>query len=380
MKTNVYLSGGGTKCCYQPLFIKNLEENKEIEIKNIIGISFGSLIGYMSCRGLHDEMIEFCKTLTPNSLIPCSSVSSYMMHLADNIKSFPYIGLPIGNMINTTAKTIWLLTAIKNKGFFIPQFGEDFLDKYTSIGNTDNLKKFWCVVYNVTKKRLEVINGTHPLIEKYVAASCALWTIFPPIFIEKLITECECDSSCNCKKNNEKYICINNITITEKYTYCTCDKDDHRMNEYIDPGFDRCIPYDIETKLQEISDVMIINDRDIDIICMSNSGSSTFESTGSNLIEYLDNLIHTTSDVIQQNRILYEWQIHNTPITTIEGQRSVKTYILNYDSKIKKSIDVDSEVINKIINDGNKVYTEFNNHFQLLHLHLQNPIFVQVAS
>jgi hypothetical protein len=348
-RVNVFLSGGGVKTSYQPIFLKLLETN--YEINNIIGLSFGSLCGYMCIRDLHSEIIEFCKNLTPDSLVPQFKYYNIMKKISNFIKKIPFIGLFLGNIIDSVIKLCCIISGIENKGLFMPKFGEDFFDqinkKYVI---TDEIKlklhTFWCIVYNVTRNKIEVINGSHLLIEKYIIASCSRWLIFPPIKIKKLISECICTYECDCHKFLPYFFYNSN-------DFCTCSNINHRYNEYIDLGFNRVIPYgeDLYYDHQKFND--IINDSNFDIICISfdikNIINDKYDfTTGDNLFEYLDNLISMTSDIQQKNIVK----------DIIDSKR--KTFIINYDSPIKKSSDINSELIIKIINDGYQLYELFN--------------------
>lgn len=349
-RVNIYLSGGGTKCSYQGTFLKKLNENNKYSTENIIGLSFGSIVGYMACLGLYDEIIEFCKNLTPTALIPCSSLYVYIMKFSEIVSKIPFIGMYMSQNIAVIAKILWILIAISQKGLFVPEFGEKYLEKIHTedIDNANTkLNKFWCIVYNVTKNKLEIINGTHPLIKKYLVASCSLWVIFPPVKIPKLSTECECGDGCNCSKSE---------------IYCTCSNQNHCMNEFIDPGFTRFIPYGNDSIYGNNEYSQRVNNKDIDanIVCTTMDvkrlvNSNYHFSTGSNLFEYLDNLVTMCADMSQKNIVQTEWNKNteknkNNPLTT---------YIINYESPIKKPTDINREMINQILADGEKLYDKF---------------------
>jgi len=343
-RVNIYLSGGGTKCSYQGTFLKKLNDNNNYSIENIIGLSFGSIVGYMTCLGLYDEIIEFCKNLTPTALVPCSNLYIYIVKFSEIVSKIPLIGTYMSQHIAVIAKILWIVIAISQKGLFIPEFGEKYLEKIHTQNIEDSdakLNKFWCIVYNVTKNKLEIINGTHPLIKKYLVASCSLWIIFPPVKITRLSTECDCVDGCNCSKSE---------------TYCTCSNESHKINEFIDPGFTRFIPYGNDSIYGNTEFSRRINNEDIDIdlVCTTmnikrlGDNACNF-NTGNNLFEYLDNLVTMCADMSQKNIIQNEWNRYINQ----------KTYIINYESPIKKPTDINREMINKILADGEKLYDKF---------------------
>lgn len=334
-KTNVnlYLCGGGVKCSYQATFLKEL--NKSHEINNIISLSFGSLIGYSISLGYYDEIIEFCKTLTPDALVPCFKYYNNLNQLSVYCSKIPIIGLYVSKFINMIIKIIWIGFAMKKKGFYVPTFGEHYLDKIiiNKKNNLNKLSKFWCVVYNVTKNKIELVNGTHPLIEKYIVASCSLWVIFPPVKVQRLTSECDCDDNCDCDKTN---------------VYCNCTIENHKYNEYVDPGFILTIPY-IDVNIHDNHSDNNHNNQ-IDMIFTSfdinNPNKTIARNTGNNMIEYLNNLIGIASNMSQSN-IINRWEIKN------------ETYVINYDPPVTNPTDINTHVIKKIMNDGNTLYDLF---------------------
>lgn len=323
-KVNLYLCGGGVKCSYQASFLKNLSTDHEVD--NAVCLSFGSLVGYSIILGLHDEIITFCKTLTPDALVPCFSMYNTLHKFATYFCRIPIIGQSMYNFLNMVIKMIWILIAVRRKSFYIPTFGEKYLDKISlhKKNNLSRLSKFWCVVYNVTNNKIELINGTHPLIEKYIIASCSLWIIFPPINIQRLSTECICDINCDCDKSE---------------FYCKCSNQLHKYNEYIDPGFIMTIPYIPIPEINNDNKNLIFTSFDI-------NNRSKQITTGSNLIEYLDNMIGMTSK-ISQEVFMKNWIINN------------ETYIINYDPPTTSPTNINSQVINKIMKDGDELYNVF---------------------
>ena len=311
MKTaNIYLSGGGVKSFYQARLINNIKN--DFVINNIVGISMGALIGYLIVREQYEDIEKFALSLTDSSLVPCSST----VRALKQYKTIDYFCKPL-------IDALWLMTAIKYKGFYIPSFGVDFLDKIPK-KNSENLNKFWCIVFNTTKNKLQIINGTHPLIEKYVLASCAIWLVFPPMFIEQLTSECACDENCGCDKTEQ---------------FCSCKQ--HQYNEFIDPGFYNYIPYGI--------DDFNIPHADVNIVCISGSLKVKMKlTTGDNLFEYMNNLIQYLSET-NQSKILTKF--------------TDNTYVLEYNTKAS-TFDTKQEVIEKIVKDGDNMYNKFSHLFK----------------
>lgn len=328
-EANIYLAGGGVKCCYQPIFLKEYE--KKHKINNIIGLSFGAFIGYACTLGYYEETIDFCKKITPESLIPCYDKSK----MINIIKKIPFIGLKIAEYVEKIIKIIWIMYAISGKGFYIQNFGTEFMEKLKKKDdynqNKHKLKKFWCLVYNVSKNKLELINGLDPFIDKYIAASCSLWLIFQPLIING--------------------------------------------NEYIDPGFDRLIPFGEDLELLNEEYKLSLSKANIDILCTTynikyyndnhiSTNQHIHFTTGLNLFEYLDNLISLLIDFNQYYKYNYEWK----------NKLKRKTLIINYIPPIKKGIDVNHELIKKMLDDGKIIWNktnsfEFNSNNLLEFLH-----------
>lgn len=386
-KVNIFLCGGGPKVCYQTTLLKKMSEN--YEMKNIVGLSFGALIGYMACRNLYDDITNFCESLNPDMLIPCFKLIRTIMNVAEFMENIPLIGKFIGNMLKNIGLSIWILNGIKKKGLFLPDSGINFINSVTSKNSKDvelmNLSKFWCVVYNATKNHIEIINGTHPKIEEYILASCSRWIIYQPLKIIRTKTECECNDSCTkcikLQKNNN----ANNVVQQDANVelFCTCDDDKHKYNEYIDPGFERNIPFDYDDIIVSGEKFgTIIKDRDYDILCSASDITKLVNKkyhfdTDDNLLGYLDNMISLSSDILQ-GKIIKSWKPKN------HKDKTVKRIIINYESPIKSVTDVDSQLIKKIIIDGYLLYDkliQLDNDFiipQLHYLHSSLPHFYLV--
>ena len=138
-KCRIILSGGGTKCCYQISFLRELLQSPKFrsryDITEFYGTSFGALVGFCACLGEFDELTQFFKTLTKDSLVPWFN----MWGSRDYINKIPLVGY----VMSLTIDLIWIMTSIGKKGMYNPKPGEDFLNKI-SINSDNNLKNFYC--------------------------------------------------------------------------------------------------------------------------------------------------------------------------------------------------------------------------------------------
>ena len=334
-KLSIILQGGGTKCAYQLSFLKNLQENNEFmentQIDSIYGTSFGALVGYFYCIDRIDLLLKFFKELTDKSLKPWFN----FFNIADYLKKIPIIG----KLVDLITNMIWLLMSIKRKSFF---------DQYSSTGNLlyvklntiqeENLKKFNCCVYNITKQQTEYINGSHPLIKEYILASSALWIVFQPKLIRKLKCECVCNDECigcsGCEYNDFK----KNPTdqLLEEFC-CTCQNINHKYNEYLDGGYMAPIPFIPEDNYT--GKYLILTTKDLNKIIKKDL---IFTNSGKHMFEYLDQMIaylieynqyielnHVNKDKYNRDDVIlitYN-SIHDDP--TIVDQKIIEEYLTN---------------------------------------------------
>lgn len=340
MEANIYLSGGGTKCAYQTFFLEKISSSN-IKINEITGISFGAIVGYFTYLGMHDEMKYYYKNIMPKSLKPIWHLYGFEKY----ITQIPIFGIFFKKMSNL----IWMIYAIKNKGLFYDPYGKKYLESII-IKAKDKPKtniKFKLIIYNVTKNSKEFKCGEHPLIIEYLTIGCARWLIFSPKNIRQLKTECICNYMCDCNKTES--------------IFCECSKFEHQYNEYIDIGFETPIPY--EQKLFK-NNKNIDKKNTINIIMTTHDVTTKMNfTTGSNLLEYLDNLISLCS--------------HNTSNIKYKGlckkikKNKIPTFIINYDNN---NTSIDFDIIDKSKKIGEDKYIKF---IDKIRHHLQHPLIHQ---
>lgn len=279
MKKNIriVLSGGGTRCAYQYKILDELIKSNvydNINIDCIYGTSFGSVVALYFCLGKLDLLEKLFMSMNQESLVKSFDLWGYDKY----IRNIPLLGDHIGNIIDI----LWIIESIKSKGLYKPTFGIDAF-KSLDLTNSNNLSKFYCSVFNVNTNKIEFINGNHPFILDYIIASCALWLVFPPVFINRLSSECICDELCNCKK--DKLLC-----------YCT--NYEHSHNEFIDVGFIDQVPFEYDDNFD--GEYYIITTKDYNKLKTSDF---KLNNTGNHLFEYLDKLITYQSNYIQSDII-----------------------------------------------------------------------------
>lgn len=301
-KINFYLEGGGSKCSYQYGFLKHILTNKyfldNFEVEAINCISFGAVICYLL---LHELDV-------PNTLMD--------ELISDNILkrsiSFPLLeSIPI---IGRICDIVWLVYSLSTFGLFKTDVVENYLRK-TIFNNYTMLAKMNIYVYNITRNKTEIINGTHPSIIEYILAGMTCWLIFPPKKILLLTTECVCDESCNCCKLE---------------IYCQCPT--HQYNEFMDIGFVHTIPLNI------------VNPESINCFLLTNEiNKNILVSKGDNLLEYLFNIIDHTSNnhqnlLIDKHDLLNKYHIIvNKPLTkTIENDKEKTKLMVKKGKMISK--------------------------------------------
>lgn len=324
------LQGGGTKCAYQLSFLNKLINNdifkKKYTIEKIYGTSFGALVGYFICIKRTDILEFFFNSLDENSLKPIFDLWGIKKY----IKNIPIIGIFITLIINM----FWLLKGLKEKGLFDQNHGTDILYNITlDKQQEENLKNYYCCVFNISKQKLEYINGSHPLIKDYIMASASLWIVFKPKLIQQLKTECVCNIFCNCRNTNDTNI------------FCNCSDNSHKYNEFMDGGILKPIPFEIDDAYS--GKYLIMTTKDINTII---NKQFLFNNSGNNLFEYLDKIITFMTEYHQHMDICY----YNK-----NWHKLTNVIIVNYKSKYTDPTILKKEIIKEYIKDGELLADEF---------------------
>lgn len=324
-KLKIILQGGGTKCAYQMAFLNKLINNKLYDIESVYGTSFGALVGYFYCIRRLDLLHRFFTTLNSNSLIPHFDFYGYGKYL---------IKIPLfGYLFKLIMKVIWLLRGIQSKGLYNQKLSiSDLLNLKLSDEQKNNLSKFYCCVYNITKQQIEYINGTHPLILDYISASSSLWIVFEPKLIPQLKSECVCNETCQCIKSNLQDL-------------CTCQLYHHRFNEYMDGGILKPIPYEHDQNYN--GKYLILLTKNIHHI---KNKKFIFTKSGNHIFEYLDNIITFLVDYHQHLDIEYinkDWHKRND------------INLINYSPDTDDPTNIDQKIIQKYIQDGEQLAEKY---------------------
>lgn len=297
---NILLSGGGVKCAFQLGILKSIPNDK---INSIYGVSFGCIVGYCKLLDQSEILIDFFNNLAN---IGITRSLSYGKLLDDIVKKIP--------IINNLADIIWILYSIFNNGFYDPDQGYDLLKKLDSHAfDKNHVHKLKCTVFNITMNKIEIINGDHPLIHKYLISACAHWALYKPQTIRRLTTECVCDDNCKCNKGEE---------------FCNCLNDDHKNNVFVDAGFDQIYPT-IDLKNEK------------KLILVTGKGIKKL-TVGKNMIEYLLNVI--------------SYQIDKQSSLLLESESNENTLIITYSPPIEKPDDINTDKIKQMLNDGEQIY------------------------
>lgn len=330
---NIILQGGGTRCAYQMAFLNKIlfdgNFKQQYKINNIFGTSFGALVGYFFCINRLDILNNFFMTLNENSLKPHFDLWGY----ANIIKKLPLIGKWLCKIIDI----IWIMKSIINKSLYdqkneIKKLFDVRLDEI----QIKNLENYYCCVYNITKQKIEYINGKHPLLLDYVEASSSLWIVFKPKSIHQLKSECICTETCNCYITKTLY----------PNRFCDCMIDAHKKNEFMDGGILKPIPY--EHNQENFNEkYLILTTKDIDRIANKNF---LFNDTGNNLFEYLDNIITFLVEYHQYLNINY---------INKNWHKNENIYLINYKPKNNSPLVLDSEIIKEYISDGEILANDF---------------------
>ena len=327
-KLKIILQGGGTKCAYQMAFLNKLHNVQNID--SVYGTSFGALVGYFYCIRRLDLLYKFFITLNSESLVPHFTFYGYGKYL---------IKIPlIGRLFKLIMDIIWLLKGIQNKGLYNQNLSiNDFLKLELSDEQKNNLKKFYCCVYNITKQQTEYINGSHPLILDYIGASSSLWIVFEPKQIQQLKSECICDKTCKCDKKVEPYLLCNE--------YCSCELENHKFNEYMDGGILKPIPYEHDENYD--GKYLILATKNINQL---KNKKFLFNKSGNHLFEYLDNVI----------TFLIEYQQHlDIEYINKDWHQRDSVYLINYNPETNDPTNTEQKIINKYIKDGENLYEEY---------------------
>ncbi len=318
-KLNIILQGGGTRCAYQVSFLNTfIKNNIKYKINTVYGTSFGALVGYFFCIRRLDMLYNFFLSLNEDRLKKHFDFFGYGKYL---------INIPIlGFFFNWFIKIVWLLQSIEQKSLYNQ---DSCIDNIFNLELTksqkQNLSNFYCCVYNITKQKTEYINGTHPLIIDYILASSSLWILFKPKLIRQLNTECICNDRCVCKSNPESI-------------YCECNDNTHKYNEYMDGGLLKPIPF--EHNLCNEGKYLVLTTKNIHNI---KNKKFIFNHSGSNLFEYLDNIITHLVEYIQYIEIEF---------INKNWYSSPNIHLINYDPGVTDPSIVDKTIIENYMNDG----------------------------
>ena len=157
IKLHIILPGGGAKGSYQAGFLYTLSKffNKCFDIEQIDGVSVGAL----------------------NGLALCLKEYNFLKKIWFDIKSIKDIFSPHSNMKIMNAYSSYYKMGL-NKNYKLREKIDNLIKR-----NKDKLKllkKFNCVVTNLTSSRYEFINGKNKKINEYVAASASPWIITGP--------------------------------------------------------------------------------------------------------------------------------------------------------------------------------------------------------
>lgn len=325
----IILQGGGTRCAYQMALLEKLIHNPKFNdnyvIDSVYGTSFGALVGYFLCINKLDVLNDFFLSLNQNSLKPHFDLWGYKKYL----KMIPYIGQLFGTIIDG----VWLLKSVLEKSLYIQEI-DNLFDQYKDLTTDEmiQLNKFNCCVYNITKQKIEYINGSHPFIIDYILASSALWIIFKPKLIRQLKSECVCDVTCVCTKHDEE-------------VFCTCDIKTHQFNEYMDGGLLKPIPYERDDAY--FGNYLILTTKDINRI---SNKKLLFDNSGNNLFEYLDNIITFLTEYIQYTNIQYIDHL---------WYKNANIHLINYNTKHNNPALLDKKIIYEYMNDGRLLADNF---------------------
>ncbi|QKF94046.1 patatin-like phospholipase [Fadolivirus algeromassiliense] len=331
---NVILQGGGTRCAYQMSFLNKLLSDtnftNRFTINDIYGTSFGALVGYFACIKRLDILHNFFMSLNENSLKPHFNLWGYI----DYIKNIPFIG----KVISVIVDIIWIIKSITYKSLYDQNIGiKQLFDIKLDDIQKENLKHYYCCVYNITKQKTEYINGTHPLLNDYILASSSLWIVFKPKLIPQLKSECICDQNCCC------YL----TKFTNPNDICDCNVDTHKFNEFMDGGILKPIPYEYDKSFN--GKYLILTTKDIDRI---NNRDFLFNNTGEHLFEYLDNII----------TFLVEYHQHlDMQYVNRDWHKNHNIYLINYKPKSNNPTILNKQIIQEYINDGNVLSNNFLN-------------------
>lgn len=321
-KINIFLSGGGTKCSFQVGFLEKIcssqQFNKQYSFGSFYCISFGSLVGLFHILGKSDVL----KTLLINSNERTIKRVCEMWGIHHILSKIPLLGPILVKIINL----IWLIKGIFSRGMYKSDFGNTILNTlFQNINKNDpitikKLEQFNCFVFNITKNRIERINGTNPQIQQYIQASICCWGLFPPIKIKQ---------------------------------------PDGSINEFLDAGFIQVHPYfnllkhtykksQYKKKYKQMSLLLMTNTLD-------NMYKTHLDGT-QNLIEYLIAIISYLMDRSDAELIRSE----------LIRTRTQNKHIIQYLPRVTYPNEFDPIKINQMINDGMEHATIFLNKLNIL--------------
>jgi predicted acylesterase/phospholipase RssA len=266
-------------------------------IKNIYCISFGSLIGFFYVNGKLNELQKLLLNSNNDTIKKVFDLWGFYSYFSK---------IPIfGKILTKISDLIWIIKGLYMKGLYNSNFGNTILDdlikniNYSDNITRNNLSKFNCFVFNITKNKIEMINGLHPQIKEYIIASICCWGLFPPIKIMQ---------------------------------------PDGTYNEYLDAGFIQVHPFqNLITK----NNTKYHKKKYLSLLIMTNTINNmknTNMRISTNLIEYLINII---SYLIDRNdsELIYNIKHKNS-------------HVIQYLPKVSKANEFDKVKIQNMIDDG----------------------------
>lgn len=332
MKTKIrfFLEGGGSKCSYQTSFLSELLSDESVsntfELDSLWGISFGAIVSYLYLLDKSHILNDFL--LNGNQIL----IRSFdLWGYYEIIQSIPFIG----NIMCSLLDLIWILYSVYCYGLFKQDVIEHLLRENYRCDK--NLAKLNVIVFNITKNKTEIVNGTHPLIIEYILASSACWLLFPPKKIRKLSSECDCDLNCNCNKSEQ---------------FCTCLM--HQCEEYMDNGMLHTIPFDYNDQQNEFVNCYLLT---------NNSDNDFVLNKGANLFEYLFNIIdcssHNYQRLLLQKLNLFDMKQKNIThvIYNNSGLKTAEIDIKKINNNLEKGKLIARHYINHLHNNGNIMLT-----------------------
>jgi len=197
------------------------------------------------------------------------------------------------------------------KGMYNSNFNAYLLDDlFSNINFNDNtiktkLARYNCFVYNITKNKIEIINGLNPKISEYIYASCCCWGLLPPV---KII------------------------------------QSDGQTNEFMDCGFIQVHPFE---NLLNLSKSQKRKNKKIIKLLLTTNTIHNMKNVG--LSEKHDNLITYLTDIISYLIDKNDYKIMD------KMTRKKNAHIIQYLPRVSRPNDFDPVQTKLMISDG-KIY------------------------